>query len=574
MIALIVRLLPTAVLCFWFAIAMHIYVPNIGGVGLNLPQNILAWMAMASLIIIIWQVMPKNKRVTVTLFGTLLFLGIVLLLIPQLYTRPEWSTHSLWRLAGLLGGGIFYFTLSQYRMPPRFRRVVFYALLLAVMLQALLTLLQLFFPELAHAWMAYRMGASRPYGIFQQANVLGSFLAVGVALALMLFLFPAYKLTIPGYEYWRTRLLVLLLLLLPAVLVWVQSRTGWLGGGLAAVLMLLLAGRGSPQRSAIAVLLMVIGAGGASLMLWHGGLAEYGMRYTSHTFSNHARYTMLRDAIAMIMEKPLGGWGYGSFEYNFQHFRIHQTLPTTVTEIARHPHNELLLWWIEGGVIALAGLAVLIVGGAILLMRAIRASRETNNKEGLALCLLLLPLVLHTQTEYPFYLSTLHWLLFLLLLAMLERRVTPVMQRRRLPPLCKGFLSRGIRFSALGGVVLMLGALKGGYTLTMAEKSGFRLMDATVAMSFFSGWVHQERREFDLHMRSLQDFNRSGDERLLEHYARWADDYLTRRIDANVYATLLQILQYRQQKAAADRLRHEAALLFPQDIRFAIKEAV
>jgi O-antigen polymerase len=41
--------------------------------------------------------------------------------------------------------------------------------------------------------------------------------------------------------------------------------------------------------------------------------------------------------------------------------------------------------------------------------------------EVLALCMALLPIALYSQTEYPFYLSALHWLVFLLLLAMLDR---------------------------------------------------------------------------------------------------------------------------------------------------------
>ncbi|WP_455872368.1 O-antigen ligase family protein [Serratia proteamaculans] len=87
------------------------------------------------------------------------------------------------------------------------------------------------------------------------------------------------------------------------------------------------------------------------------------LRYASHTGSNHVRYTMLRDTLAMIAEKPLLGWGYGGFEYSFHHFRINQTPPTVVTEIARHPHNELLLWWVEGGRGRTAGYAALGAGG-------------------------------------------------------------------------------------------------------------------------------------------------------------------------------------------------------------------
>lgn len=129
----------------------------------------------------------------------------------------------------------------------------------------------------------------------------------------------------------------------------------------------------------------------------------------------------------MIAAHPLSGWGYGSFEYAFQHFRIELVPPTRVLEIARHPHNELLYWWVEGGLVALLGISLLILGGGRLLLQVFRHDRRAfstgaaNAGETSALCLALLPMLIHTQLEYPFYLSAMHWMVFLLLLAMADR---------------------------------------------------------------------------------------------------------------------------------------------------------
>ncbi|WP_232037656.1 PglL family O-oligosaccharyltransferase [Serratia rubidaea] len=564
---LLYQRLPALVLCLWFVVVMHIYLPNGGGIGLNLPLNVLTWMAIAGVALVIWQCRPKNKYLTTTLAGRLFFIGAMLLFIPLAYTQPEWLAQAGWRLAGLAGGLLFYFTLSQYRMPLRFRRLLLQMMLCAVALQAALTLCQLFWPGLAQTWMDYVPGG-RPYGIFQQPNVLGSFIAMGVALALMLWLQPQFRLSGRVAERWRSRLLAGLLLLLPAVQVWGQSRTGWLAGMAAAMLMLLTHRRSAPRRSVTAALLMALGAGLGLLALWQGLLAEQGLRYVSHAASNHARYTMLRDTLAMIAEKPWSGWGYGGFEFSFQHFRVHQAVPTAVTEIARHPHNELLLWWVEGGVVALAGVGLFIAGGIVLLRQTLRLAQGERRREAIALLLVLLPLLLHTQTEYPFYLSLPHWMAFLTLLAMLERRAMPVMRRRRLSPCWRMPLSRGIQVLALATLVMMAGALSGGYTLTLAERGGFRLMGEVDAMSWFSDWAYRDRRQFDRQMSSLLTFNQTGDEQRLQQYASWADRYLRRRVDANVYATLIQILQYQQQDVPAEQQRREAALLFPKDTRF------
>ena len=73
----------------------------------------------------------------------------------------------------------------------------------------------------------------RSYGVFQQPNVLGSFIATGLALALWLLLAPLSTPT-------RRRQLPLLALLaaFSALLVLIQSRAAWLGGALAAALLL------------------------------------------------------------------------------------------------------------------------------------------------------------------------------------------------------------------------------------------------------------------------------------------------------------------------------------------------
>ncbi|MGO2465656.1 MAG: O-antigen polymerase, partial [Serratia proteamaculans] len=54
----------------------------------------------------------------------------------------------------------------------------------------------------------------------------------------------------------------------------------------------------------------------------------------------------------------------------------------------------------------------------------------------------------------------------------------------------------------------------------------------------------------------------------LSRYAVWARHYLTRRVDANVYASLIAILRYQQQTAEAEKYGFDAALLFPADPRF------
>lgn len=96
-------------LLIWMAAILPVYHPNMGGDGLALPQNILAWGVMAlTTLIVTFTVCLGRIRLSLTPTARLLLLGIAVLALPLLYTRPEWREDALWRCAGLLGGWLFY----------------------------------------------------------------------------------------------------------------------------------------------------------------------------------------------------------------------------------------------------------------------------------------------------------------------------------------------------------------------------------------------------------------------------------------------------------------------------------
>jgi len=63
-------------------------------------------------------------------------------------------------------------------------------------------------------------------------------------------------------------------------------------------------------------------------------------------------------------------------------------------------------------------------------------------------------------------------------------------------------------------------------------------------------------------------FNQTQDEALLSGYANWANGYLKKRIDRNVYASLYLILKHQGNSTQAEKLRREAIAFFPDDPRF------
>ena len=75
-------------LLIWMAVLLPVYHPNMGGGGLALPQNILAWSVMAlTTLIVTFTVCLGRTRLSLT--ARLLLLGIAVLALPLLYTPPS-----------------------------------------------------------------------------------------------------------------------------------------------------------------------------------------------------------------------------------------------------------------------------------------------------------------------------------------------------------------------------------------------------------------------------------------------------------------------------------------------------
>ena len=490
--------------------------------------------------------------------------GALVLSLPLLCTPAQFMPTAGIRVAGLLAGLAMLLTCLQLR--PRHLGAGLYVFVCCAALQTLIAGQQL----LMHRDALVPLYGLRPYGTFFQPNVLASFLATGLALAWALLVLPYFGLARPKAECGRQTALLFLMALLAAMLVWIQSRVGWLGGLAVTGLFVWRLGRHFPCHCRYAVLATLAGVlvGMAVLAFGNGAVNT-----VNHTHSNLARWSMFRDTLSMIVDRPLSGWGYGSFEYAFQHFRINQVPPTLVTEIARHPHNEILLWVAEGGIIALFGLSIMLASLGNVVRRALQSDRQAFAQNQplagvpTALCIALVPIFIHTQLEYPFYQSALHGAVFLFLLAMADRLEAPP-AAFTLPDRYKRGFSIFMATFMLGVAVLAGFALKGNLALTQTERFGMADMTPVQTLPMLARALHRERAVFDEQVHALLTYNHTRDEQLLTHYRQWAGDYLQRRIDKEVYANLIAILQHQGHPHDAECYRQDAARLFPEDTRF------
>ncbi|MGF6191429.1 hypothetical protein [Serratia sp. 2723] len=129
---------PLGLLLIWLTGLTPLYLPNMGGSGLKLPQNMLAWAMMGAVIATLWLTLPAGKTVRLTVTARWVLLAMVILAIPLLYAPHAWREAAGARWLALFGGWVFYLSLLQYTTPRFARHWLYYAIVIATVYQALI----------------------------------------------------------------------------------------------------------------------------------------------------------------------------------------------------------------------------------------------------------------------------------------------------------------------------------------------------------------------------------------------------------------------------------------------------
>ncbi|WP_367298642.1 Wzy polymerase domain-containing protein [Hafnia alvei] len=551
-------------LLIYLALAMHVVIPSMGGSGLRVPGNIVAWIFVALSVLAYW-LLNLNQPIITTTTSNLISIGILLLLLPLLYTSEKWLKEAVLQMAGIVAGLVFYFTLLQCRFSARWRVLLLNFLLFATLVQSVVGFIQLTLLPPNSVLMALGDEGVRPTGVFRQVNVMASFMATGLACSLHLLYLPQSLNTRSKTSAVIHHLMHLqqlaALVLLPAMLILLQSRAGYIGAMAVVLINFLLRARSQPRRTAVFICLIIGGILLGYILIAGADLVIP----VSHDGSNLERWKILQITLAMMMNHPVVGWGYGSFEYSFAHFALGMTPPITGMGVITHPHNELLFGWVEGGIAALAGYVVL----AIAYFRLMVVAWRRTDKSQFTLWLVMLPFAVHTQLEYPFYMSTGHWLIFLLLLSLTDSALSKRLVVTK-PKIAKGIQAASI-VGACGGLGIMLSTLQAQIWLTKAEQLQLRQVNIDfpqLEQQLWQTWIFQERIDYDRQVNQLLQYNASRDPKILQSYITWSQQYLSHHVDQNVYAYRIAILHFSNKADEAEKQRHEASQIFSHDPRF------
>ncbi|WP_236754738.1 PglL family O-oligosaccharyltransferase [Aeromonas caviae] len=526
---------------------MHFFMHNPGGAGLYLPFNAWGWI-FASLVMALglWHV-TLSQRLVVSPLLTAQWLGGILLLLPMAYPGFELKDYAIPRLLGLFAGLLFLASLYQWRFGREARDRLLYLLLGAVAIEALLGLVQ-YYLLVPGNWIGYDTQTNRPYGIFQQPNVMASFMATGLSLAIWLELRGDANPWLKGLRYGVILATSLLLVVL-------QSRVGQLGGVMALLLLSAQLGRERRLGRMLALVALGILLGLASQYLMAG--ARRGLEIYQ---SGGMRSIYWPYAAKLIAQMPWTGWGYGSFESVFlHHYMADKALNPAMVQIEYnldHPHNEFLYWAVEGGLAPMLGMVLM--GGALLW----RLSRAGWVK-GAALLALVTPILLHTQTEYPFYHAIALWWALLLLLYAMDAEVEEQDHGNWRDHHCRPWLL--LRFMAIAipliVIPFMLTALHTAWVVTKYERGGYKqpalLLDIVNPMAWLT------RVEFDVNAVRLMVGLQANNQAELEAYLDWGQAFVRHTPRANIYANMVIALNALGRTAEADNLRASALMLYP-----------
>jgi O-antigen polymerase len=340
------------------------------------------------------------------------------------------------------------------------------------------------------------------------------------------------------------------------LLIVLGSRTGWLAALLSTALVLPYVYRFATRKRmagwSLAILLGV-GLGFSSFML----PAEQESVASQKVHLESPRKYTFPQALDMLIEKPFTGYGYGRFEAEYIVYtaRQHQLNGNYKPGLASmdHPHNELLYWGVEGGLLPLLAI---VLAAVFVLARLSRAKKGTR----LAMFGLFVPIVLHSQLEYPFYHSAIHWITFVILLYWVDQR-TSSYQQVSFSVISQAALRVFSLVMPIVASVYLLSSLHTNYVLTQFERS--QPKDPDILNQVSNPIVWQDRYDWDIYSTFLNIGLIKQQNEFIQPYIDWSLKIIKDKPRPAFYNNLILAYLGQGETVKAEQIRSEAQFLFP-----------
>lgn len=382
-----------------FIISILFYIPNIGGSGYSLPFNAFTLFSLGIVTFTLIHIACLKNKFTIDKFFIASCFFLLAITIPFFWSDNAQAFKALPRFFTIILGLVYYFSLCQYNPSKEQITLLLFVICISTFISSCFSLYQNYLMT-KHSYFAIKIEYGRPTGIFQQVNVLASYTSTGLAIALYLL------------KVVKKSNFTVLLTAVAFVNIWVlfltQSRTGLLAGAIIALYYLFTYLKEKSYKSIVLFTTLILLAHFLAKNLPYSSGNEYVVKKDVIS-TPQIRLYIYSDSLGLFLQKPFTGHGYGSFHNEILKYSATKSAVRENINYGKripHPHNELLLWIVEGGVLIAVSFLVLFSYFFYLIYNGI------NNYKA-CLLLILLPIFLHTQTEHPFYQSTLHFIVFI-----------------------------------------------------------------------------------------------------------------------------------------------------------------
>ncbi len=529
-------------LLFLFSIGMNFHIPNYGGSGFELPHN---GMVTVIAVLIVSLGIAKVLQHQIIHYSPLLpalFLLLLCLIVPGLFNYHSETEPLRLLLFPLLGILFLYFAIEQLTDSKDTRIIILYFICLATLIQVIYALLQKYIDLSILSVYLFSSGEKmpQPTGIFQQQNVLSSFLATGILIA-------SYLISRPELHQQEKKSRFLLMALLLATLLGglfiilvVGSRAAILGLMIGLILLAI-----SRWKFLLALNKKVIVLFLLSIVIISTYNTEHIVKFsdrTSHALhslstentelQNRRRLVIWGIATDTYLKSPLIGHGLGNFEKVFQDQarNYNQSANIKLDQFISHPHNEIIFWGIESGLLAI--IALLTFMGYYLYLLFSQGFRR-----GLQWLAMLTPIGLQTQVSLPFYLSTIHLVVFLLLIAI-------SLQHRSItyPLAIPLLLKKGIVATVLGALVfhaLFTWTLFNGILHTGAFKYTGNKVEKLLDIPLSNMALHKKALIYKKQFQFIRD-HQQGKTTGISNYIEWLKQQIKYNDNAVLYHYLFK----------------------------------
>ncbi|MFC1234833.1 Wzy polymerase domain-containing protein [Vibrio sp. F74] len=534
---------------FVFIIAMHIYIPNLDGIGLALPFNTLIWACLGLIIAIGFYHIASTKQIRYTKLTIALLICCFILTLPVFYPIANLWLLTLPRLASLWSGWLFFVVLQQFNLSNLHKQRLLWFIVIAAIIEVVLGYVQ-FFNLLPKELLGSNTFTQMPFGIFQDPSVMVSFISTGLVISGYLLARQQRKY---GQKVSRTLFLYLVPLITAPLIIILARELEWIGTAFGFVIIATYLYRFStPQRFSGWISSSVAGIGFGLILI-----SANSVDAQSFQKQQIERSTLFPQAIDMLIEKPFTGYGYGRFEpeyilYSARQHQLNSDYPVGYSSV-EHPLNETLYWGIEGGLIPIVGIFLAMI---MVLFKIYSARRGTR----LAIFSLFIPIVLHSQMGAPFYHSAIHWLVFIILLYWIDQR-TSKYKVHSISKVTKVLIRSTSFVVPTVTSAYMLMALQTNMTLFRFEHSFPK--DSRILTQTVYPISQQLRYEWNLYSTSLKQGLLTGDALAIKQYIVWALQAIRQKPQELYYSNLIMAYLGLGEISKANQIRSEASFLFP-----------